>query len=154
MQENMTFSLEYWKDRANFFEGYIKELTAAKVEARDRIVEHVEDENRQLRDLLVKLMDSFSVHLGRPEAAPPPQEADVMEKIWALKARRIRVDELDLSVRVSHALRMQGLETLGDVCKHSEAELLRYPNFGRKSLNELKEVLCNHGMHLRNRAQT
>lgn len=154
MQENMTFSLEYWKDRANFFEDYIKELTATKIEVRNHIVERVENENRHLRDLLVKLMDSFSVHLGRPEAAPPPQDVDVIAKVKSLKARRIRVDELDLSVRVSHALRMQGLETLGDVCKHSEAELLRYPNFGRKSLNELKEVLCNHGMHLRNRAQT
>lgn len=149
MQENLTFSLEYWKDRANFFEGYIKELTSTKIEVRNHIVEQVENENRQLRDLLVKLMDSFSVHLGRTEVEPPPQEADVMEKIWALKARRIRVDELDLSVRVAHALRMQDIETLGDVCKYSEAELLRYPNFGRKSLNELKEVLCAHRLHLR-----
>lgn len=150
MQENMTFSLEYWKDRADFFEGYIRELTATKIEVRNHIVERLENENGQLKDLLVKLMDSFSVHLGRPESAPPPQDVDVIAKVKSLQARRIRVSELDLSVRVAHALLMQDIETLGDVCKYSEAELLRYPNFGRKSLSELKEVLSFHGLHLRN----
>jgi DNA-directed RNA polymerase alpha subunit len=153
MQENMTFSLEYWKERADFFEDYIRELTATKIEVRNHIVERMENENRQLRDLLVKLMDSFSVHLGRPEGTPPPQDVDVIAKVKSLQARRIRLEELELSIRVFHALKQQDIETLGDVCKYSEAELLRYPNFGRKSLNELKEILSFHGLSLASRTQ-
>jgi DNA-directed RNA polymerase subunit alpha len=55
---------------------------------------------------------------------------------------------LELSVRIATALRNQGLETLGDVCKYREFDLLRIPNFGRKSMTELKEILHFHGLSL------
>jgi len=58
------------------------------------------------------------------------------------------VDELELSVRTSLCLTNDGVRFVGDFARKSEAELLRIPNFGRKSLNELKEILADIGLHL------
>jgi DNA-directed RNA polymerase alpha subunit len=55
-------------------------------------------------------------------------------------------EKLELSVRISNALRNDGAVTLGDVVKLTEGELLRMPNFGRKSLAELKEALASLGL--------
>jgi hypothetical protein len=59
-----------------------------------------------------------------------------------------RVDELELSVRSSHCLKNDNIAYIGDLVQRTEAEMLRTPNFGRKSLNEIKEVLAQMGLHL------
>ena len=64
------------------------------------------------------------------------------------------VDELELSVRSANCLRAAGIRLIGDLVQKSETELLKTKNFGRKSLNEIKELLADMGlslgMHLEN----
>ena len=59
-----------------------------------------------------------------------------------------KVDELELSVRSANCLKNDNIIYIGDLVQKSEQEMLRTPNFGRKSLNEIKEVLEHMGLHL------
>ncbi|GAB4172307.1 MAG: DNA-directed RNA polymerase subunit alpha [Thalassobaculales bacterium] len=59
-----------------------------------------------------------------------------------------KVDELELSVRSANCLKNDNIVYIGDLVMKSEAEMLRTPNFGRKSLNEIKEVLATMGLRL------
>ena len=52
-----------------------------------------------------------------------------------------KIDELELSIRVMNGLKSNNINTIEDLVKLTEGEILRTPNFGRKSLNEVKEVL-------------
>ena len=58
------------------------------------------------------------------------------------------MDELELSVRSANCLKNDNIVYIGDLVQKTEAEMLRTPNFGRKSLNEIKEVLSQMGLHL------
>ena len=59
-----------------------------------------------------------------------------------------KVDELELSVRSANCLKNDNIIYIGDLVQKTEAEMLRTPNFGRKSLNEIKEVLATMGLRL------
>jgi DNA-directed RNA polymerase subunit alpha len=59
-----------------------------------------------------------------------------------------KVDELELSVRSANCLKNDNIVYIGDLIQKTEGEMLRTPNFGRKSLNEIKEVLGAMGLHL------
>ena len=59
-----------------------------------------------------------------------------------------KVDELELSVRSANCLKNDNIVYIGDLVQKSESEMLRTPNFGRKSLNEIKEVLAQMGLNL------
>jgi DNA-directed RNA polymerase subunit alpha len=58
------------------------------------------------------------------------------------------VEELELSVRSANCLKNENIVYIGDLVQKSEGEMLRTPNFGRKSLNEIKEVLVQMGLEL------
>ena len=58
------------------------------------------------------------------------------------------MDELELSVRSANCLKNDNIVYIGDLVQKSESEMLRTPNFGRKSLNEIKEVLTQMGLAL------
>ena len=59
-----------------------------------------------------------------------------------------KVDELELSVRSMNCLKNDNIIYIGDLVQKSEGEMLRTPNFGRKSLNEIKEVLNTMSLYL------
>ena len=59
-----------------------------------------------------------------------------------------KVDELELTVRSDMSLKNDNIVYIGDLVQKTEAEMLRTPNLGRKSLNEIKEVLVQMGLHL------
>ena len=59
-----------------------------------------------------------------------------------------KVDELELSVRSANCLKNDNIIYIGDLVQKTEAEMLRTPNFGRKSLNEIKEVLASMNLRL------
>jgi DNA-directed RNA polymerase subunit alpha len=59
-----------------------------------------------------------------------------------------KVDELELSVRSANCLKNDNIVYIGDLVQKTEQEMLRTPNFGRKSLNEIKEVLASMGLGL------
>ena len=59
-----------------------------------------------------------------------------------------KVEELELSVRSANCLKNDNIIYIGDLVQKSESEMLRTPNFGRKSLNEIKEVLQQMDLNL------
>ncbi len=78
-------------------------------------------------------------------AAPAAEESDTNQlNRYLLK----KVDELELSVRSANCLKNDNIIYIGDLVQKTEAEMLRTPNFGRKSLNEIKEVLSSMGLRL------
>jgi DNA-directed RNA polymerase subunit alpha len=78
-------------------------------------------------------------------AAPAQEESDANQlNRYLLK----KVDELELSVRSANCLKNDNIIYIGDLVQKTEAEMLRTPNFGRKSLNEIKEVLSSMGLRL------
>ena len=56
------------------------------------------------------------------------------------------VDDLELSVRSHNCLKSANIKTLGDLVRKDESELLKFRNFGRKSLSELMEIVENYGL--------
>jgi hypothetical protein len=58
------------------------------------------------------------------------------------------VDDLELSVRSANCLKNDNIVYIGDLVQKTEGKMLCTPNFGRKSLNEIKEVLAQIGLHL------
>jgi len=81
--------------------------------------------------------------IGLPAA--PVEEGDTNQlNRYLLK----KVDELELSVRSANCLKNDNIIYIGDLVQKTEAEMLRTPNFGRKSLNEIKEVLSSMGLRL------
>ena len=59
------------------------------------------------------------------------------------------IEELELGVRSYNCLKRVGIETIGDLVMKSEQELAAIPNFGKKSIEEVRETLAQHGLHLR-----
>lgn len=93
------------------------------------------------------LQDQLSIFVNFEE----PQKEVVEEKQPELEfnaALLKKVDELELSVRSANCLKNDNIVYIGDLIQKTEAEMLRTPNFGRKSLNEIKEVLAGMGLHL------
>ncbi len=93
------------------------------------------------------LQDQLSVFVNfdEPESASRQEEDDDLEFNPLLLKK---VDELELSVRSANCLKNDNIVYIGDLIQKTEAEMLRTPNFGRKSLNEIKEVLTGMGLHL------
>jgi DNA-directed RNA polymerase subunit alpha len=79
-----------------------------------------------------------------PAAGGEPQSDAQQINRYLLK----KVDELELSVRSANCLKNDNIIYIGDLVGKTEAEMLRTPNFGRKSLNEIKEVLSSMGLRL------
>ncbi|MFV0360869.1 DNA-directed RNA polymerase subunit alpha [Tropicimonas sp.] len=88
---------------------------------------------------------SIFVNFEEPESAQRQDEDDGLEFNPLLLKK---VDELELSVRSANCLKNDNIVYIGDLIQKTEAEMLRTPNFGRKSLNEIKEVLSGMGLHL------
>ncbi|HMM49619.1 MAG TPA: DNA-directed RNA polymerase subunit alpha [Miltoncostaeaceae bacterium] len=78
--------------------------------------------------------------LGEPEVEETPIGGGMHD---------IMIEELELGVRSYNCLKRVGVETIGDLISKTEAELSAIPNFGKKSIEEVKENLANHGFSLR-----
>lgn len=75
------------------------------------------------------------------------EEANEDDPVVYNENLRKSVDELELSVRSSNCLKNANIRTLSDLVQKTEHEMLRTKNFGRKSLNEIKEILSLMGLH-------
>lgn len=84
------------------------------------------------------------INFDEPEA----DVEDVKEELPFNRNLLKKVEELELSVRSANCLKNDNIVYIGDLVQKTEAEMLRTPNFGRKSLNEIKEVLAKMGIHL------
>ncbi len=93
----------------------------------------------------------FQDQLGMFVNFNEPQEVVVREKPTEPEFNKNllrKVDELELSVRSMNCLKNDNIIYIGDLVQKSEGEMLRTPNFGRKSLNEIKEVLSGMSLYL------
>ncbi len=93
------------------------------------------------------LQDQLSLFINFDE--PRALQAEEREEDLPFNKNLLRkVDELELSVRSANCLKNDNIIYIGDLVQKSETDMLRTPNFGRKSLNEIKEVLSQMGLHL------
>lgn len=94
------------------------------------------------------LKEQLQTFINFEEVAEPVEEA-VIEDGPKLNANLYRrVDELELSVRSANCLQNAEIKFIGELCQRSEMEMLKTKNFGRKSLNEIKEILTSMGLSL------
>lgn len=81
------------------------------------------------------------------EPEPVVQEKEVDAEVQRMRSMFMQsVDELDLSVRAHNCLKAANIKTIGDLIRREESEMLKFRNFGRKSLQELMEVLEERGL--------
>jgi len=94
-----------------------------------------------VREAATILRDHLAILVGfedrmLDEEAPAPQELPELAKVLSRS-----VDELELSVRARNCLEASGIKTIGDLVQKDESEMLKTKNFGRKSLQEIKDIL-------------
>jgi DNA-directed RNA polymerase subunit alpha len=94
------------------------------------------------------LQDQLAVFVNFEEPKKAIEEGAKHPELAFNAALLKKVDELELSVRSANCLKNDNIVYIGDLIQKTEAEMLRTPNFGRKSLNEIKEVLASMGLHL------
>lgn len=128
-------------------------VESARVEQRtdlDRLVLDIEtngavDPEEAVRFAARVLMDQLSVFADL-EGTPTAVEAPKAPTIDPILLRP--VDDLELTVRSANCLKAENIYYIGDLIQRTENELLKTPNLGRKSLNEIKEVLASRGLTL------
>jgi len=94
------------------------------------------------------LKDHLTIFINFDESIEPVQEQLEDKKSDFNKNLLRGVHELELSVRAANCLKNANIKSIGDLVQRSEAEMLRTKNFGRKSLNEIKEILAEMGLSL------
>ena len=128
-------------------------VESARVEQRtdlDKLVIDIEtngavDPEEAIRYAARVLMDQLSVFADLQDTAPDrPETATPVVDPLLLRP----VDDLELTVRSANCLKAENIYYIGDLIQRTETELLKTPNLGRKSLNEIKEVLASRGLTL------
>lgn len=128
-------------------------VESARVEQRtdlDKLIMEIEtngaiDPEEAIRYAARILVEQFSVFAAL-EGTPAPMEKPQTPKVDPMLLRP--VDDLELTPRSSNCLKAQSIHYVGDLIQNTENDLLRTPNLGRKSLNEIKQVLAEHGLSL------
>ncbi|MDO8312965.1 MAG: DNA-directed RNA polymerase subunit alpha [Sideroxyarcus sp.] len=128
-------------------------VESARVEQRtdlDKLIMDIEtnsaiDPEESIRYAARILVEQFSVFAAL-EGTPTPVEKPLAPKVDPMLLRP--VDDLELTPRSSNCLKAQSIHYIGDLIQFTEADLLRTPNLGRKSLNEIKQVLAEHNLSL------
>lgn len=92
------------------------------------------------------LKDQLSIFINFDESLEPEVTEPVIEKEKNNENLYRTVDELELSVRSANCLQNAGIKYIGELVQKTEAEMLKTKNFGRKSLNEIKEILTEMGL--------
>jgi DNA-directed RNA polymerase subunit alpha len=95
--------------------------------------------------ILKEQLEAF-INFDEVEEEEQPREVGAKEKVNENLYKS--VDELELSVRSANCLKNAGIQVIGELVQKTEAEMLKTKNFGRKSLNEIKEILTEMGLGL------
>jgi DNA-directed RNA polymerase subunit alpha len=105
---------------------------------------------RDAVSLSAKLIrDHFTIFVGLDEAGDQPLDAALAEPTAAVNEHLDRsVEELELSVRSYNCLKNANIRTLRELVQKTEGDMLKTKNFGRKSLNEIKDILATMGLSL------
>ena len=128
-------------------------VESARVEQRtdlDKLIMDIEtngsiEPEEAIRYAARVLFDQLSV-FAQLEGTALPTEAPKSPTVDPILLRP--VDDLELTVRSANCLKAENIYYIGDLIQRSETELLKTPNLGRKSLNEIKEVLASRGLTL------
>lgn len=95
------------------------------------------------------LKEQLSIFINFDEETEPVQEVECDDERDKINENLYRlVDELELSVRSANCLKNAGIKLIGELVSKTEAEMLKTQNFGRKSLNEIKDILGDMGLTL------
>jgi DNA-directed RNA polymerase subunit alpha len=95
------------------------------------------------------LKEQLTIFINFDEDVEPQEELESEEEREKTNENLYRtVDELELSVRSANCLKNAGIKLIGELVSRSEAEMLKTQNFGRKSLNEIKDILADMGLTL------
>jgi DNA-directed RNA polymerase subunit alpha len=94
------------------------------------------------------LRDHLEIFVNFKEETRPEMPTVDMDRVRLLENLKRSVDELELSVRSYNCLKNANIRNIGELVQKSEAEMLKTRNFGRKSLNEIKEILETLGLTL------
>ncbi len=94
------------------------------------------------------LQDQLQIFITFDEPTKAVEQSDGKPELPFNPALLKKVDELELSVRSANCLKNDNIVYIGDLIQKTEGEMLRTPNFGRKSLNEIKEVLASMSLSL------
>lgn len=94
------------------------------------------------------LKDHLTIFVNFEEEGPVDETVTETERDAIAEHLNRSVDELELSVRSYNCLKNADIKTIGELVTKTEAEMLKTKNFGRKSLNEIKEILGNMGLSL------
>lgn len=97
-------------------------------------------------NILQRHMDIFVSYGDLPEEITEMEESKEAKELDGKLS--MPITELELSVRSSNCLRESKIKTIGDLVKKTEMEMLKYRNFGKKSLSEINEILSPMGLHL------
>ncbi len=98
-------------------------------------------------NILQRHLDVF-LTIGKLPEDVEEEDGDVRDRKDLVKKLSKPISELELSVRSSNCLAEANIRTIGDLVSKKETEMLKYKNFGKKSLNEINAVLESMGMHL------
>ncbi len=94
------------------------------------------------------LKDHYLVFMAFDEEPEEERILETDEETMRIRELlKMPVDELELSVRSANCLRAANIKSIGDLVQKSESEMLKYRNFGRKSLSELADILHEMGLH-------
>ena len=100
------------------------------------------------------LKDHLTLFINFDEASLPPADSGEDTTSDLNKNLLRSVNELELSVRAANCLKNANIRTISDLVQKTESEMLKTKNFGRKSLNEIKEILSEMGLSLGTRVET
>jgi DNA-directed RNA polymerase subunit alpha len=98
-------------------------------------------------NILQRHLDLFAAFGEFPEEEDEIEEEKSQQEKELFDKLNKPVSELELSVRSANCLREAKIQTIGDMVKKSEGEMLKYRNFGKKSLTEIKEILDTMSLH-------
>ncbi|ABQ13479.1 DNA-directed RNA polymerase subunit alpha [Dichelobacter nodosus] len=125
----------------------------ARVEQRtdlDKLIIEIEsngtiDPEQAIRDAATILHNQIKVFV---DLESTEEETEEEEEIYIDPVLLRPVDDLELTVRSANCLKAENINNIGDLVRRTEVELLKTPNLGKKSLNEIKEVLAAHNLEL------
>ncbi|MFA5181362.1 MAG: DNA-directed RNA polymerase subunit alpha [Syntrophales bacterium] len=92
------------------------------------------------------LKEQLDIFINFSEVEEELEQPEIEEKDNLNEQLLRHVDDLELSVRSANCLKNAGINLIGELVQKSEAEMLKTKNFGRKSLNEIKEILAEQGL--------
>jgi DNA-directed RNA polymerase subunit alpha len=143
--KNVTFRVENTRVRGRTdYEKLILDITTdgtitpkyALTEAASILIEHF------------KLFSDVPIQIRRQVIEPQPQKEKEKDEEWyrIRQLLKIPLSELEISVRAYNCLKAADIQTVGDLVQYSVADLLKFRNFGKKSLSELEKIITDMGL--------